>query len=399
VEASVNIAFILFDGMTLLDFVGVYDPLTRLKTMNFMPDLAWDLVGWQESIRDSTGLIFRPDKIRPSLAKYDLVVVPGGKGSRELMGDPEFNAWLATAREANQVASVCTGSLLLASAGLLEGKQAATHPNARKELSELGVRVIEARLVEDGNILTSGGVTAAIDLGLSLCQQIAGSQAAELIRKQMDYRQPIPSRWVNAGNASPADRTGQVLRQTGETTVEVRVGLDGTGMHQIHTGIPFLDHMLTQIAVHGLFDITLSASGDLDVDPHHTVEDVALALGQAFGEALGDRAGIVRMASCEVPMDESLGRVTLDFSGRPYAVFEGAWHNPDVGGIPTSLIAHFFASFAIQARCNLHARIFYGRDDHHQAEALFKALGRALDASTQIDSRRTGVIPSSKGKL
>ena len=177
------------------------------------------------------------------------------------------------------------------------------------------------------------------------------------------------------------------------------LALDGSGIHRISTGLPFLDHMLVQVSVHGLFDLDLSASGDLEVDPHHTVEDVALALGQAFAEALGSRAGIVRMASAEVPMDESLARVTLDFSGRPYAVIEADWHGPTVGGIPASLLPHFLESFAGQARCNLHARVFHSRDDHHQAEALFKALGRALDAATRLDPRRGGAVPSSKGSL
>lgn len=394
-----KIAFLIYEGMTALDFVGVYDPLTRLKTMGFAPDLCWDLAAWEANVRDTSGLAFTPDAIRPSLADYDLVVVPGGKGSREMMKNPEFNAWLASANQAKQVASVCTGSLLLASAGLLEGKFAATHPAAREELKALGVNVVEARLVEDGSILTAGGVTAAIDLGLSLCRQIAGSEAAESIRKQMDYPQPIPARWTQASPTLPGGRTSRVLRQTGETRVEISLGLDGAGHHAIESGVPFLDHMLTQVAVHGLFDLVISARGDLEIDPHHTVEDVALALGQAFAEALGDRAGIVRMASFEVPMDESLARVTLDFSGRPYAVFEGQWHAPAVGGIPSSLFAHFLESFASQARCNLHASILYGRDDHHQAEAVFKALGRALDAATRIDPRRSGKIPSSKGVL
>jgi histidinol-phosphate aminotransferase len=210
---------------------------------------------------------------------------------------------------------------------------------------------------------------------------------------------PIPDRKVDGASAQPATRSSHVTRHTGETNIEVSLVLDGSGIHQINTGLPFLDHMLAQVAVHGLFDLTLSARGDLEVDPHHTLEDVALALGQAFAEALGDRAGIVRMASVEVPMDESLARVTLDFSGRPYSVIEVDWHGPTVGGIPTSLLPHFLESFASQARCNLHARVFYGRDDHHQAEALFKAFGRALDAATCIDPRRGGAVPSSKGTL
>ena len=195
------------------------------------------------------------------------------------------------------------------------------------------------------------------------------------------------------------DRTSQGRRNTQETHIEWALNLDGSGKHQVDTGLPFLDHMLTQIAVHGLFDLKVKARGDLHIDPHHTMEDVSLALGQAFQEALGNRSGIVRMATMEVPMDESLAQVTLDFSGRPYAVIQAEWHAPQVGGIPTSLIAHFLESFAVQARCNLHVRVQYGKDDHHQAEAIFKALARALNAATRIDPRRAGIVPSSKGVL
>ncbi len=200
-------------------------------------------------------------------------------------------------------------------------------------------------------------------------------------------------------NWDPAERTAIISRQTTETQVEVRLGLDGSGRHAIETGLPFLDHMLAQVAVHGLFDLSLRAAGDLQIDPHHTLEDVALSLGSAFRQALGERKGIVRMASYCVPMDESLARVVVDFSGRPYAVFKGEWTLPMVGGIPNTLFAHFFESFAQTAGCNLHCEILYGRDDHHKAEALFKALGRALDQAVRIDPRRAGAVPSSKGIL
>jgi imidazoleglycerol-phosphate dehydratase len=190
-----------------------------------------------------------------------------------------------------------------------------------------------------------------------------------------------------------------INRQTGETQVEVRLEIDGTGRHQIDTGLPFLDHMLAQVAVHGLFDLSIQAKGDLQIDSHHTLEDVALTLGAAFQQALGDRKGIVRMASADCPMDESLAWVAVDFSGRPYCVFQVDWHSPAIGVIPVSLFAHFFESFALNARCNLHAAVRYGRDDHHQAEALYKALGRALSAATRIDPRRAGLVPSSKGVL
>jgi imidazoleglycerol-phosphate dehydratase len=194
-------------------------------------------------------------------------------------------------------------------------------------------------------------------------------------------------------------RTAKIDRETKETRVQLSLDLDGTGQYQIETGIGFLDHMLSHIAAHGLFDLTVQAKGDLHVDPHHTVEDVALVLGQAFAEALGDKAGIVRMGSAYVPMDEALAFVAVDLSGRPYCVAEVAWTGSTVGGIPVTLIPHFFESFAVTARANVHARVLYGRDDHHKAEALFKALGRALDAATRPDPRRGGAIPSTKGTL
>jgi imidazoleglycerol-phosphate dehydratase len=194
-------------------------------------------------------------------------------------------------------------------------------------------------------------------------------------------------------------RTAEISRQTNETQIAIKLDIDGVGKHEISTGIGFLDHMLTHLAVHGLFDLSVQAQGDLEVDTHHTIEDVALVLGQAFDQALGDRRGIFRMADCYAPMDETLAHVALDLSGRPYTVIQVEWHTPFIGNIPTTLFPHFFESFAITARCNLHARVLHGRDDHHQAEALFKAWARALDQATQVDPRRATSIPSTKGTL
>ena len=194
-------------------------------------------------------------------------------------------------------------------------------------------------------------------------------------------------------------RQADVKRETRETRIEIVLDLDGAGRHEISTGIGFLDHMLTQISVHGLFDLAVRAEGDLEVDSHHTVEDVALALGTAFDRALASREGIVRMSSTYVTMDETLGFVALDLSGRPYAVVDIAWTGLEVGGVPVTVWEHFFESFAVTSRSNVHVRVLYGRDDHHKVEALFKALGRALDAATQVDPRRGDAIPSTKGVL
>jgi len=194
-------------------------------------------------------------------------------------------------------------------------------------------------------------------------------------------------------------RTSTIQRKTHETDITLSLSLDGAGKHDIQTGVGFLDHMLAHVAVHGLFDLSVKAEGDLHIDPHHMIEDTALVLGQAFDEALGDRKGIVRMGSAYVPMDESLAFVAVDLSGRPYAVVQAEWHSPAIGQFPTSLIPHFIESFAVTARANVHARVLYGRDDHFQCEALFKALGRALDAAAMFDPRRAGSVPSTKGSL
>lgn len=194
-------------------------------------------------------------------------------------------------------------------------------------------------------------------------------------------------------------RTATLHRKTNETEISVVLNLDGAGQHDISTGVGFLDHALTHLAVHGLFDLVVKAQGDLHIDAHHTIEDAALALGQAFAEALGDKKGLVRMGHAYVPMDEALAFVAVDLSGRPYAIVQADWHGPAIGQFPTSLVAHFLESLAATMKANLHARVLYGRDDHHQAEALFKALARALDTATGIDPRRAGALPSTKGTL
>jgi len=195
-----------------------------------------------------------------------------------------------------------------------------------------------------------------------------------------------------------ATRQARITRQTKETQIELLLALDGSGQHDVQTGIPFFDHILDHVAVHGLFDLTVHAAGDLSVDEHHTVEDVAICLGQALDRALGERKGILRMGHAYVPMDESLAFVAVDLSGRPYAVIDAAFERPAIGALGVDLIPHILESFAFAARMNLHARVLYGRNDHHKAEALFKALGRALREAVSLDPRRAD-IPSTKGVL
>jgi imidazoleglycerol-phosphate dehydratase len=190
-----------------------------------------------------------------------------------------------------------------------------------------------------------------------------------------------------------ANRKSVVKRETKETNISLGLEIDGRGRWEMNTGIRMFDHLLSQLAQHGLFDIRLSATG---ADPHHVVEDVAICLGKAFGEALGEKRGIVRMADSAVPMDDSLAIVVVDISGRGYHVLDLPFSDNDMAGFPTDLVRHFLEAFAIEARFNLHARVAYGTNDHHKAEALFKALGRALDRATRIDERLSGELPSTK---
>jgi len=190
-----------------------------------------------------------------------------------------------------------------------------------------------------------------------------------------------------------ADRKANVIRETAETNVRVELNIDGSGQFEITTGIRMFDHLLTQLAQHGVFDITLTASG---TDQHHVVEDVAISLGKAFNQALGKKQGITRMAHAIVPMDEALSEVVVDIGGRAYSVVEASFSRVNIGELCADLIRHFLVSFASEARINLHARVITGINDHHKAESLFKALGRALDAATRIDERLLGRIPSTK---
>ena len=193
-----------------------------------------------------------------------------------------------------------------------------------------------------------------------------------------------------------SNRLSVIKRETKETNISLELNIDGSGKWEINTGIRMFDHLLSQLAQHGRFDIKISAGGD---DQHHLVEDVAICLGRALGEALGEKRGIVRRADAAVPMDDSLVTVIVDISGRGYTVLDLPFSDNDMAGFPTDLIRHFLESLAIEARLNLHALVVYGTNDHHKAEALFKALGRALDMATRIDERISGELPSTKELL
>lgn len=194
-------------------------------------------------------------------------------------------------------------------------------------------------------------------------------------------------------------RTGTITRSTSETSIEVTVNLDGTGVYDVQTGVGFFDHMLEQLSRHSLIDLTVRTEGDLHIDAHHTVEDTGIAIGQAFAQALGDKRGIRRYGEALSPMDETLTRVALDISGRPWLVWKSRFTQAQLGTMDTEMFEHFCHSFAQAAGITLHVETLYGTNNHHIAESIFKGLARALRTATEIDPRKADAVPSTKGVL
>lgn len=194
-------------------------------------------------------------------------------------------------------------------------------------------------------------------------------------------------------------RSASVSRRTNETDIAISLGIDGSGRAAVSTGIGFLDHMLELFGRHALFDLDVKVTGDLHIDGHHTTEDTGIALGQAFAKALGDKKGIVRYASLHLPMDETLTRVAVDLSGRPFLVFRTRFPTERVGGFDTELVREFFIAFAMNAGVTLHVETLYGENSHHIAESCFKGLARALREAVSVDPREGERIPSTKGAL
>lgn len=194
-------------------------------------------------------------------------------------------------------------------------------------------------------------------------------------------------------------RSSHVTRQTKETAIDLTIELDGSGKNVISTGIGFFDHMMNLFASHGRFDVVLDCKGDIEVDGHHSVEDIGIALGQAVKEALGDKKGITRYASFYLPMDETLALVALDISGRPFLVYDGGEMAPMIGGYDTELTEEFLRAFAFNAGITLHVKVLYGTNSHHKVEAIFKALGHAIHDAVKINPETADEIPSTKGML
>ena len=336
-----KIAFLVFPEINLLDLLLAAEPMQQLQQLGLAPrDLQVDYVTEAPlpvGLAAALNAASITAKISTALTEYDLVVLANKQTS-------DLTAW---------------------------------------------IRSMQPKAV----VLTCANRAEIFSVSLNLCELAAGPEARQKVADALGLPAELGQ------NTRVTLRQAAISRKTRETSIDLSLNLDGSGRNKISTGIPFFDHMLAQIAVHGLFDLSIDARGDIEIDPHHTVEDVGLALGKAFDQALGDRKGLVRMAAASVPMDESLAQVSLDFSGRPYTVVDACWNDVKVGDLPVTLITHFLESFAVQARCNLSVRLITGRDDHHRAEAIFKAFARALDAATQLDPRRLDAIPSSKGVL
>ncbi|HED34380.1 MAG TPA: imidazoleglycerol-phosphate dehydratase HisB [Gammaproteobacteria bacterium] len=196
-----------------------------------------------------------------------------------------------------------------------------------------------------------------------------------------------------------SDRTAKIARDTLETQITAEINLDGSGQSELSTGVPFLEHMLDQVARHGLIDLNIQAKGDLHIDAHHTVEDIGITLGQAFDQAVGDKKGICRYGHAYVPLDEALSRVVIDFSGRPGLEMHVDFPRASIGGFEVDLFYEFFQGFSNHAKVTLHIDALRGRNAHHVAETIFKAFGRALRMALQADARMQGVMPSTKGSL
>jgi histidinol-phosphate aminotransferase len=381
----VDEAYIEFGGESTVPLLADHANLIVLRTFSKWAGMAGLRLGYAVAAPEVAGAMH---KLRPPYNVNAAAVVAALAAVKDLAHIKATIDCLVAERERLQVALAALPGLhpLPSQANFVFCRL--TEHSGRELADALGRKGILIRSFSDPGLADAVRITVGRpdqnDALLAALQALLNAELpASLLRS--------PSSFARARQAS-------IQRRTGETDVAVGLELDGTGRYEVHTGLGFLDHMLAQIAAHGLFDLTVQATGDLEVDEHHTVEDVAIGLGQALDAALGDRRGLVRMGHAYAPLDEALAHVVVDLSGRPYAVIEVEFTTPRIGAVGSDLIIHFLETLAVHARLSLHARVLYGRNDHHKAEALFKALGRALDAATRLDPRRESV-PSTKGVL
>ena len=328
-------------------------------------DLYVEICSFLPPETQGTGITINPGVVGASLAKFDIMVLPGSEGYENLKTDTDWLTWIKDTKPGTQYFGFHEGRNVLDSMKMPNQWKLNKHNSMNGFL--VGFQILSQVLLPH-------------EL-LKIIKPLGMESTWQIYLQSINFRQ------------------ASILRETAETNVSINLSIDGTGKSAINTSIPFLDHMLNQVAKHGLFDIELSGQGDLEIDAHHTMEDCGIILGDAFRQALGEKKGINRMASATVPMDESLVTVSIDFSGRPYCMIQSNWNGENIAEIPVSLFEHFLESFAVAARCNLFVQILSGKDNHHMCEATFKALARALNQACSLDLRRVGQIPSTKEKI
>jgi histidinol-phosphate aminotransferase len=406
---AVDEAYVEFGGQTAVPLLAEYPNLIVLRTLSKWAGLAGLRLGYAiTSVKIADALA----RLRPPYNVNAAAVLAALATFEDLDAVRATIACIVAERERlyNALVRLPGAHPLPSQANFVlcrfgEGGAAGGAGGLAERLAEKGIllrsfsdpALADALRISVGRPEQNDAVVAALRAALSGAVNPAWQSIPVCAETASPYSAPTCQSQERAGN-EPIVRRATSHRQTRETCVSVEIDLDGRGRFRADTGLGFLDHMLAQLAGHGLFDLSIQAQGDLAIDEHHTVEDVAIVLGQALDAALGDRQGIVRMGSAYAPLDEALAHVVVDLSGRPYAIIEAEFSTPRLGAVSTDLLRHFLETVAVHARMCLHARVLYGRNDHHRAEALFKALGRALDAATRLDLRREG-IPSTKGVL
>ncbi len=357
---------IIYSPLTsIIDITGLVQTFSLAKQQFSDLDIGFEICSFLPHKEQEAGITIIPSRVGLPLSGFDILVLPGSTGYEKLKTDLDWLTWLKDTSPATQFFGFQEGKNLLDFLKTPNQWELDTHNPLSGFL--VGFQILSQ-------------VLAPQEL-LILIQSLEMESAWRSYLQSINYRQAALS------------------RETNETQISINLSIDGTGKSTINTGIPFLDHMLNQIAKHGLFDIELNANGDLEIDAHHTMEDCGIILGDAFRQALGEKKGINRMASATIPMDESLATVSIDFSGRPYCVIHSLWNGENIADIPVSLFEHFLESFAVAARCNLFVQVQAGKDNHHMCEAVFKALARAVNQACSLDLRRIGQVPSTKEKI
>jgi len=360
-----KVAIIYTPSVSIMDIAGLQRTLLTSKMLFPGLNLSFEICSYLPQKPQESGISIIPTMVGLSLIEFDVIVMPGSADYDNCIQDINWMTWLR---------GYASDSEFI---GFHEGKSM---------LEKLKIKNVWTSNLDN----PLNGFLAGMQI---LCQLLSPDELLFVSKKL-----GIDSAWQSHLRGM-GFRKSSIIRKTTETQIDINLNLDGMGKSNINTNIPFLDHMLHQIAKHGLFDIDLQASGDLEIDPHHTMEDCGIILGEVFQQALGDKKGINRMGTATVPMDESLSTVTVDFSGRPYCVIQSQWNGILIGDIPVSLFEHFLESFAIAARCNLFIQVQAGKDNHHMCESIFKALAKALDQACRLDFRRLDQIPSTKEKI